>query len=113
MKAFSIMLSVVALIVASVICCGGGTGMNTGGSSSYSCSLTEYDPPYDMHPLKSGSIEVFGGVDYPKTDDVKGHSQGGILGIEARCGSYVHIRGTTGGESGLWWGRARHQRIAR
>lgn len=106
MRLFSVPLFFGSLFNASMICCGGdsSTGGLNSGNGSYSCNLTEYDPPYDIYSLKSGSIDVFGRVDTPKPNDIKGRATGGMVGIEARCGSYVRVSGTTGGESGAWWG---------
>lgn len=75
-----------------------------GGDSAWDCR--EYEAPFQMVGI-DGRVDVYGGVDTP-SERVKGHATAGRVGVEARCsgprGTFYRVRGTTGGEEGLWWG---------
>lgn len=71
----------------------------------WTCS--EFGAPFEVEHLKDRKMVVYHGVDHPLPDRIKGHAEGGAVGIEARCsdvgGTYYRVRGLDLNHE-LWWG---------
>ena len=87
------------LIVASVLiaACGGSSQPSRSTGPAFTC--TDYDDEPVAFTQGTGRIDIYGGVDEPRTNDVKGTVDPGAgVAVERKCGSWYRVRGVD------WWG---------
>jgi len=66
-------------------------------SPTFTCS--DYTDEPIAFTRGTGRIDIYGGVDEPRTNDVKGTVDSGAgIAVERKCGSWYRVRGVN------WWG---------
>lgn len=96
MKTLRLLLLPVA--VASILAaCGGSSQSSRSTGPTFSCS--DYADEPVAFTRGTDRIDVYGGVDEPRTNDVKGSVDPGAgIAVERKCGSWYRVRGV------YWWG---------